>query len=136
MKKFIQLDRGAAVVVAMLAAIVFAIVLLKSGSGQPANTNPPPGPGAASNASPSEATVDLAPSQMNAIKIEPVGTYLFPVEKEAVGSIDFDEDLSVQVFPPYQGKISRHSSNWVTKFKRDSRSIRLTVRTSSRPNQP
>ena len=29
----------------------------------------------------------------------------FPVEKEAVGSIDFDDDLSVQVFPAFQGKI-------------------------------
>ncbi len=34
-----------------------------------------------------------------------VGTYRFPVEKEAVGSISFVDDLSVQVFPPYQGKI-------------------------------
>jgi cobalt-zinc-cadmium efflux system membrane fusion protein len=34
-----------------------------------------------------------------------VGTNSFPVEKESVGSIDFDEDLSVQVFSPYQGKI-------------------------------
>ena len=49
--------------------------------------------------------MELSPSQLNSIKIEPVGTYLFPVEKEAVGSIDFDDDLSVQVFPPYQGKI-------------------------------
>jgi cobalt-zinc-cadmium efflux system membrane fusion protein len=39
------------------------------------------------------------------VKIEPVGTCLFPVEKDSVGSIDYDEDLSVQVFPPYQGKI-------------------------------
>jgi cobalt-zinc-cadmium efflux system membrane fusion protein len=49
--------------------------------------------------------VELAPSQLNAIKIEPVGTYLFPVERAAVGSIDYDEDLSVQVFSPYPGKI-------------------------------
>jgi cobalt-zinc-cadmium efflux system membrane fusion protein len=34
-----------------------------------------------------------------------VGTYLFPVEKEAIGNIDFDDDLSVQVFPSYPGKI-------------------------------
>jgi cobalt-zinc-cadmium efflux system membrane fusion protein len=105
MKKSFQLDRKSATLAAAVAAIVFAIVLLKSGSGQPANTNPPPGPGAASNAAPSEATVTLEPSQLNAIKIEPVGTYLFPVEKEAVGNIDFDDDLSVQVFPSYQGKI-------------------------------
>jgi cobalt-zinc-cadmium efflux system membrane fusion protein len=105
MRRYIQFDRQAAAVVATVAAIVFAILLLKSGSGQSANTNPPPGPGAASNADPSKATVDLAPSQTNAIKIEPVGTYLFPVEKEAVGSIEFVDDLSVQVFPSYQGKI-------------------------------
>ena len=49
--------------------------------------------------------MDLSPSQLNSIKIEPVGSYLFPIEKEAVGNIDFDEDLSVQVFPAYQGTI-------------------------------
>jgi cobalt-zinc-cadmium efflux system membrane fusion protein len=49
--------------------------------------------------------IDLQPSQLNAIKIERVGTYPFPLDKDAVGSIDFDEDLSVQVFPAYQGKL-------------------------------
>jgi hypothetical protein len=29
----------------------------------------------------------------------------FPVEKDAVGSIDFNEDMTVQVFTPYQGRI-------------------------------
>jgi cobalt-zinc-cadmium efflux system membrane fusion protein len=54
---------------------------------------------------PAESTVELSPSQLQAIKIEPVGTYPFPVENDTVGNIDFDEDLSVQVFPPYQGTI-------------------------------
>ena len=54
---------------------------------------------------PAEATVELSPSQLQALKIEPVGTYPFPVENDTVGNIDFDEDLSVQVFPPYQGTI-------------------------------
>jgi len=79
-------------VVVTVAAIVFATFLLKSGSAQPANTSPPQGTVSASNAPQPEATVDLAPSQLNAIKIEPVGTYLFPVEKEAGGNISFDED--------------------------------------------
>jgi membrane fusion protein, heavy metal efflux system len=57
------------------------------------------------SSSPSEATLDLSPSQLNSIKIEPLGSYQFPVEKDAVGNIDFDEDLSVQVFPAYQGTI-------------------------------
>ena len=54
---------------------------------------------------PQQGTVELSPSQLQAIKIEPVGTYRFPVENDTVGNIDFDEDLSVQVFPPYQGTI-------------------------------
>jgi len=54
---------------------------------------------------PAESTVELSPSQLQAIKIEPVGTYPFPVENDTVGNIDFDEDLSVQVFPPYPGTI-------------------------------
>jgi cobalt-zinc-cadmium efflux system membrane fusion protein len=105
MKKSVQLDRKATAVVAMVATVVGATILLQSSCGQPAHPNPPPGPSAASNAAPSEATVDLVSNQLNAIKIEAVGTCLFPVEKEAVGSIDFVDDLSVQVFPPYQGKI-------------------------------
>lgn len=49
--------------------------------------------------------VDLSASQLNAIKIGPVGTYKFPLDEEAVGTISFADDLSVQVFPPYQGTI-------------------------------
>jgi cobalt-zinc-cadmium efflux system membrane fusion protein len=78
---------------------------MKSGLGQPARANAPQGPGSVSNAPQAEATVDLSPGQLKAISIEPVGTYLFPVEKEAVGTISFVDDLSVQVFPPYQGKL-------------------------------
>jgi cobalt-zinc-cadmium efflux system membrane fusion protein len=42
---------------------------------------------------------------VNSIRIEPVGKYEFPLDKEAVGEISFADDLSVQVFPPYQGTI-------------------------------
>jgi membrane fusion protein, heavy metal efflux system len=81
-----------------------ATALLSAGCGRSADAPAPPEPAAAGAAS-SEATVDLVPSQLNAIKIEAVGTYPFSVEKPAVGSIDYDEDLSVQVFAPYQGRI-------------------------------
>jgi membrane fusion protein, heavy metal efflux system len=60
---------------------------------------------AATNSSQSAPTVDLSVSQLKSIKVESVGSYPFPVEKEAVGNIDYDEDLSVQVFPAYQGTI-------------------------------
>ncbi len=90
-----------------VAAIIVVAGILESGRsrGQAANTDTPQESGAKSNTSSSEATLDLSPSQLNSIKIEPVGSYLFPIEKEAVGNIDFDEDLSVQVFPAYQGTI-------------------------------
>jgi cobalt-zinc-cadmium efflux system membrane fusion protein len=46
-------------------------------------------------ANPVEKTVDLSHEQLTAITIAPVGTHLFNVEKEAVGSITFDEDPAV-----------------------------------------
>ena len=50
-------------------------------------------------------SVDLSDSQLASVKVEPVEDHEFPVEKEAVGSIDFNEDMAVQVFTPYQGRI-------------------------------
>ncbi len=50
-------------------------------------------------------SVDLSDSQLASVRVEPVEDREFPVQKEAVGSIDFDEDMAVQVFTPYQGRI-------------------------------
>ena len=50
-------------------------------------------------------SVDLSDSQLAAVKVEPIEERAFPVEKEAIGSIDFNEDMAVQVFTPYQGRI-------------------------------
>jgi len=50
-------------------------------------------------------SIDLSDTQLASVKVEPVGDHGFPVEKEAIGSIDFNEELSVQVFTPYQGRI-------------------------------
>jgi membrane fusion protein, heavy metal efflux system len=61
--------------------------------------------GAQSAASQDQNSVDLSDSQLASVKVEPVEAREFPVDKEAVGSIDFNEDLSVQVFTPYQGRI-------------------------------
>jgi cobalt-zinc-cadmium efflux system membrane fusion protein len=92
-------------VIVVVLAIAVATVLLRSESAQPANKNTLQEAGSASTSPKSDTTLDLSPSQLKAIKIEPAGSYLFPVEKETVGSIDFDNDLSVPVFPPYQGRI-------------------------------
>jgi cobalt-zinc-cadmium efflux system membrane fusion protein len=105
MKKFTQLDRKATVAVTTIAALVFATVLLKSGSGQPANPSPTPASAPAPTSNQPPATVTLESNQLDAIKIGTVGTYTFPIERQAVGSIDYDQDLSVPVFSVYQGKI-------------------------------
>jgi membrane fusion protein, heavy metal efflux system len=90
-----------------LAMIAIAAGSLCSSCGHSVSASAPTGNTSATNTAGSAPTVDLSPSQLNSIKIEPVGTYAFPVEKEAVGNIDYDGDLSVQVFPAYQGTIIR-----------------------------
>jgi cobalt-zinc-cadmium efflux system membrane fusion protein len=52
-------------------------------------------------------TVQLSDSQLGAIKTAAVTERDFPTQKESVGSIDFNEDMNVQVFTPYQGRIIR-----------------------------
>jgi membrane fusion protein, heavy metal efflux system len=56
-------------------------------------------------AAPEPNAIDLSDSQLSAVKVEPVGIRDFPIEKQAVGSINFNQDLQVQVFTPYQGRI-------------------------------
>jgi membrane fusion protein, heavy metal efflux system len=90
-------------VVPLATTIIIAAGVVESACsrGQAANANAPQDSAPKSSVS----SLDLSPSQLNSIKIEAVGTFQFPVEKDAVGNIDFDEDLSVQVFPAYQGTI-------------------------------
>jgi len=42
-----------------------------------------------------DASVELSTAQLDAIRVEPVGTHLFPLEREAVGSVTFDEDPAI-----------------------------------------
>ena len=57
------------------------------------------------SASPRQNSVELSDSHLDFVKVVPLEEREFPVEKEAIGSIDFDEDMAVQVFTPYQGRI-------------------------------
>ena len=53
-----------------------------------------------------EASVDLSEKQIGTLlKLGPVGRREFQVLKTAVGTIDFNENMSVQVFSQYPGKI-------------------------------
>jgi membrane fusion protein, heavy metal efflux system len=90
---------GRAAAIAALAAlcVVGAYVALHrphGGEAAGAGANPP-----------SADSVELKPSQLGAIKIAPIGEHEFRYRKQAVGIIDFNQDLNVQVFTPYQGRI-------------------------------
>jgi cobalt-zinc-cadmium efflux system membrane fusion protein len=52
-----------------------------------------------------EQSVDLTNKQIGALKIGPVASRDFALLKTAVGTIDFNENLLVQVFSQYPGKI-------------------------------
>lgn len=90
--------------------IFVAVGLALTGCGRTGETNTSRGP---DNASQSEPTVELSPSQLSAIKLQPAGSYQFYVEKKGIGNIDFDNklyfdnNLSVQVFPQRSGRIAR-----------------------------
>src|SRR6516165_7004498 len=43
-------------------------------------------------------TIELTETQMETGKVEAAGMREFPIEKEAIGSIDFNQDMAVQVF--------------------------------------
>lgn len=95
---------AAAIVATMFAVFVVTLLLTSRSHGQSPKTNAS-ADGSGGNVQSSAPVVDLSPTQLNAVTIAPVGTYSFPVDEEAVGSIDFDEDVSVPVFPAYQGTI-------------------------------
>ncbi len=59
----------------------------------------------AGDPSPSAKSVELGDEQLKSVKVEPVGEHVFAIRREAVGGIGFNNDMTVQVFPPYPGKI-------------------------------
>ena len=96
---------------AAIAAALFALVVvvywashsgdtIKGGSGiTKSNADAP------SASSRDADSIDLSDAQLSAVKVEPIQERDFPRDKEAVGSIDFNEEMAVQVFTPYPGRI-------------------------------
>jgi membrane fusion protein, heavy metal efflux system len=50
-------------------------------------------------------SVELPERVALSLRVEAAQERDFPIEKEAVGSIDFNEDMTLQIFAPYQGRI-------------------------------
>ncbi|MDE1941911.1 MAG: efflux RND transporter periplasmic adaptor subunit [Betaproteobacteria bacterium] len=53
-----------------------------------------------------DAFIELSDSQAKQIQVHPAQTRTFAASRDAVGSIAFNDDRTVPVFPAYQGKIS------------------------------
>lgn len=98
-----RLGERTAIVAALGLGAVVAIVYLRAGHPMAAASDAPAASAAQANAS--DATIELNDKQMESIAVGPVSERLFPQQKEAYGNIDYDEDRSVQVFTPYQGRI-------------------------------
>ena len=96
------ITRATAAVAAAGIIVLLAYLALHgaSGNGAEAEARRP-----RSAAAPAADSVELKPSQLGAIKIEPIGDHEFAYRKQALGIIDFNQDLNVQVFTPYQGRI-------------------------------
>lgn len=98
-------------VIAMAAAAAFVLCFFGSGCTRTESaTLPLPASAPPSNSVP---TIQLSGDQLNSIKIGPVGTYSFSVEKTGIGSIDFqnnlfsDSALSTPVYSPEPGTLSK-----------------------------
>jgi membrane fusion protein, heavy metal efflux system len=80
--------------IAGLSLLIIAAAI--SGCGKSEETKAPESESLTQTNAHGEAYVDMTPDQAKAIlKIEEVGTYNFPVEREAVGSVSFDEDPAI-----------------------------------------
>jgi len=64
-------------------------------------------------------TLDLNESQVGALTIEKASKKSFPQEKQAVGSIDFNQNRLVSVFTPYQGRIISAALNVGDQVEKD-----------------
>jgi cobalt-zinc-cadmium efflux system membrane fusion protein len=68
-------------------------------------SKPAPEQTAARTAAPDTQNVSLTADQAKAITVAAVTDRSFTIEKQAIGSIDFNQNLSVAVFTPYPGRI-------------------------------
>jgi len=92
---------GAASVAAVLAISIGVYNASRPGSSPTSGLGPGQANAAQGKAKTEQSSTPTAPSvlledtQLKSVKIEPVGRHLFTVEREAVGNIDFDEDLPI-----------------------------------------
>jgi cobalt-zinc-cadmium efflux system membrane fusion protein len=93
------------------AAVAGAVIVALAGwwfLAGPTAAPPPSEKAAGKGRAPAQAAkveVELTERQAAAIQVGPVGRATFEVAKQAVGNIDFNQNMMVQVFTPYAGRI-------------------------------
>jgi cobalt-zinc-cadmium efflux system membrane fusion protein len=95
---------GAAVAAAAL-LVLTGIYLAGNSGNRPTSEQSAGEPNAVQADALTASSVKLNETQVHSVKVEPAGERTFVIQREAVGSIDFNQDMTVQVFSPYQGKI-------------------------------
>jgi membrane fusion protein, heavy metal efflux system len=101
--RFDSFDKRLGAAALALAVVVAVAYIAISASRAPAADAPKPAPAQAAPSGPP--SVELTDDQLKSIAVGPVAERVFPQEKQSFGSIDFNEDMAVQVFTPYQGRI-------------------------------
>ena len=90
-----------AIAVGLVAVVGLFVWWLLAGSGGPGG----PGERGRAPVQPTEVVVELTQAQAETVKIAAVGQAIFERLLPAVGNIDFNQNMLVQVFTPYQGRI-------------------------------
>src|SRR5215831_11056373 len=99
-------SRVSAAIVAAIFALVIVLYWASHFGGPPKGGSTGPHDAAPSAAlGEHQDSIDLSDAQLSVVAVALKKERDFPTDKEAVGSIDFDEEMSVQVFTPYAGRI-------------------------------
>src|SRR5579872_3216647 len=105
-----------AVVLAVAAVLMAKFVVVQAPVA--ASNREEPRPKSSAPAADQEQAVDLSETQMGLIKVGPVASREFEIVKTAIGTIDFNENMLVQVFSQYPGKILKAFYNIGDDIKR------------------
>jgi cobalt-zinc-cadmium efflux system membrane fusion protein len=110
-KKSALVGAGAAIVVLIVAFAVYIAWFAGDAPSETAgaraasetDTSHAKAPSRASAAS--AQSLELSPQEFEKFKVEPVQEHDFKIQREAVGNIDFNQEMSVQVFAPFPGRL-------------------------------
>ncbi len=101
-KRSLLVGAGAGMLVALAAAVGLRAT---SPAQDPAAGGTAPASGVGIRAVKPAEALELSPQEFAKFNVQPVEEHEFRIQREAIGNIDFNQDLSVQVFAPFAGRI-------------------------------